>query len=101
MRFIVSILSFLFCSVVLAGPNYEAEIDKYIVRPCWTEAAIRNGVDETIGLEQAIELLMILQADGRRTMIDAALPTAKTLNRKNRLLFYEMGKAACIGGLEK
>ena len=77
-------------------PDYEAEIEQYVINECLLTQIREEGLDETLGEDTALELMKMMMAD---TLVDArdsvrALVTGES--REVRMAVYQVAAGTCI-----
>ena len=79
--------------------NYRREIIEYVLHPCWRVAIRKHGLDKTMGEEQALNIMGVMQEKETQSIINALMPLISGKDRSARKLIYDISLETCIGGV--
>ena len=81
-----------------AAQNYRSEIMQHVIRPCVEYSVQKNGLDETIGLDTAVDLIITINEQSYESAIGAMMTMVQGQPLNVRLALYEFGLSQCISG---
>ena len=79
--------------------HYRREIIEYVLHPCWRVAIRKHGLDKTMGEEQALNIMGVMQEKETQSIINALMPLISGKDRSARKLIYDISLETCIGGV--
>ncbi len=84
---------------VQASADTRAEIIEYVIDPCFMQGIRDNKLDVTLGKDEALKLLKMMQRENVETMIRAVQPLVVGKELSVRRAVYTMGLSQCLQGM--
>ena len=99
MRYLMGVAFAFFTQFAIANQALKNEILEHVVDPCYTQIAERDGLGEYMKIDEAVEVMKMMNPQSIEKMYEASLPVVKKLpSFSERMLFYQIGLSSCING---
>lgn len=81
--------------------NYKAEIETFIVEPCFRYIVKHGELKDMVGEERAFQLFKSMSQQNAQQVQRVVLPVVKGKTLEQRKAIYEFAKDRCIQGAAK